>query len=196
MKTKDGQSNEVSIKKDAGAIASINIEQFANFRIEQVSTATDSAETFDSTTNKFDSNTVAFDGNDIRIPQAAFTTRINVPPPGEIQISGSARTNAFDNNFITFDTTFETFDETTLTTLMSDTGFTFDSTSVKFDGSGGDAVPRDVGGNYNVDFSDTNVSFDSGINKFDNSFNIPVFERFDSTSFSLDNTNKTFDIGA
>ena len=55
-----------------------NIEQFANFRIEQVSTATDSAETFDSTTNKFDSNTVAFDGNDIRIPQAAFTTRINV----------------------------------------------------------------------------------------------------------------------
>ena len=172
-----------------------NIEQFANFRIEQVSTATDSAETFDSTTNKFDSNTVAFDGNDIRIPQAAFTTRINVPPPGEIQISGSARTNAFDNNFITFDTTFETFDETSLTTLMSDTGFTFDSTSVKFDGSGGDAVPRDVGGNYNVDFSDTNVSFDSGINKFDNSFNIPVFERFDSSSFSLDNTNKTFDIG-
>ena len=79
---------------------------------------------------------------------------------------------------------------------MSDTGFTFDSTSVKFDGSGGDAVPRDVGGLYNIDFSDTTTSFDSGINKFDNSFNIPVFERFDSTSFSLDNTNKTFDIGA
>ena len=49
---------------------------------------------------------------------------------------------------------------------------------------------------YNIDFSDTTTSFDSGINKFDNSFNIPVFERFDSTSFSLDNTNKTFDIGA
>ena len=81
------------------------------------------------------------------------------------------------------------------TTLMSDTGITFDSSSVKFDGSGGDAVPRDVGGNYNVDFSDTTTSFDSGINKFDNSFNIPVLERFDSTSFSLDNTNKTFDIG-
>ena len=46
-----------------------------------------------------------------------------------------------------------------------------------------------------VDFSDTNVSFDSGINKFDNSFNLPVFERFDSTSFRFDNTNKTFDIG-
>ena len=90
----------------------------------------------------------------------------------------------------------ETFDETVLTTLMSDTGFTFDSTSVKFDGSGGDAVPRDTGGQYNVDFSDNNVTFDSGINKFDNSFNLPVFERFDSTSFRFDNTNKKFDIGA
>ena len=149
-----------------------NINQFSNIRINQVS----------------DSN-----GN---IPQTALTTFINVPPPGEIKISGGARTNAFDNNFITFDTTFETFDETTVTTLMSDTGFTFDSTSVKFDGSGGDAVPRDVAGNYNVDFSDTTTSFDSGINKFDNSFNIPILERFDSTSFSLDNTNKTFDIGA
>ena len=149
-----------------------NINQFSNIRINQVS----------------DSN-----GN---IPQTAFTTTINVPPPGEIKISGGARTNAFDNNFITFDSTTETFDETVLTTLMSDTGITFDSSSVKFDGSGGDAVPRDVAGLYNADFSDTTTSFDSGINKFDNSFNLPVFERFDSTSFSLDNTNKTFDIGA
>ena len=123
-----------------------NINQFGNIRINQVS----------------DSN-----GN---IPQTAFTTFINVPPPGEIKISGGARVNAFDNNFMTFDSTFETFDETTVTTLMSDTGITFDSSSVRFDGSGGDAVPRDTGGQYNIDFSDTNVSFDSGINKFDNSF--------------------------
>ena len=123
-----------------------NINQFGNIRINQVS----------------DSN-----GN---IPQTAFTTFINVPPPGEIKISGGARVNAFDNNFMTFDSTFETFDETTITTLMSDTGITFDSSSVRFDGSGGDAVPRDTGGQYNIDFSDTNVSFDSGINKFDNSF--------------------------
>ena len=150
---------------------SFTIDQFRNIQIDQVS----------------DSN-----GN---IPLDAFNTRINVPPPGEIQISGGARTNAFDNNFITFDSSTETFDETTLTTLMSDTGFTFDSTSVKFDGTGGDAVPRDTGGQYNVDFSDNNVTFDSGINKFDNSFNLPVFERFDSTSFRFDNTNKKFDIG-
>ena len=46
-----------------------------------------------------------------------------------------------------------------------------------------------------VDFSDTNTTFDSGINKFDDSFDLPILERFDSTSFSLDNSNKTFDIG-
>ena len=42
--------------------------------------------------------------------------------------------------------------KTVVTTLMSDTGITFDSTSTKFDGSGGDVVPRDVAGIYNVDF--------------------------------------------
>ena len=177
---------------------SFTIGQFANIRIDQVSVRNAQGQGgFSQTGSKFDSNTLTFDdGETFTIPPEAFNTRINVPPPGEIQISGSARTNAFDNNFITFDSGTETFDETSVTTLFSDTGLKFDSSSIKFDGSGGDAVPRDVGGNYNIDFSDTNVSFDSGINKFDNSFNIPVFERFDSTSFKLDNTNKTFDIGA
>ena len=150
---------------------SFTIDQFRNIQIDQVS----------------DSNG--------RIPDSAFNISINVPPPGEIQVSGSARTNAFDNNFITFDSGTETFDETSVTTLMSDTGITFDSSSIKFDGSGGDTVPRDTAGLGRVDFSDTSTSFDSGINKFDDSFDLPIFERFDSTSFSLDNSNKTFDIG-
>ena len=150
---------------------SFTIDQFRNIRIDQVDDGTG------------------------RIPDAAFNTSINVPPPGEIQVSGSARTNAFDNNFITFDSGTETFDETSVTTLMSDTGITFDSSSIKFDGSGGDAVPRDTAGLGRVDFSDTSISFDSGINKFDDSFDLPILERFDSTSFSLDNSNKTFDIG-
>jgi len=151
---------------------SFTIGQFANFRIDQVS----------------DSN-----GS---IPLDAFKTKINVPPPGEIQISGTARANAFDNNFITFDSSTETFDESVLTTNFSSTTLKFDSSSVKFDGAGGVSVPRDDAGKYNVDFSDTTTSFDSGINKFDNSFDLPVFERFDSTSFRFDNTNKKFDIGA
>ena len=79
---------------------------------------------------------------------------------------------------------------------MSSTSIKFDSSTIKFDGSGGSSVPRDVAGKYNVDFSDTTTSFDSSINKFDNSFDLPVFERFDSTSFRFDNTNKKFDIGA
>ena len=36
MKLKDGQSNEVSIKKEAGAVANINIEQFADAGFDNV----------------------------------------------------------------------------------------------------------------------------------------------------------------
>jgi len=174
---------------------SFTIDQFRNIRIDQVSVR-NAEGGFSQTGHKFDSSHISFDDTEnFTIPAAAFNTSINVPPPGEIQVSGSARTNAFDNNFITFDSGTETFDETTLTTLFSDTGLKFDSSSVKFDGSGGDAVPRDVAGIGRVDFSDNDITFDSGINKFDNSFDLPILERFDSTSFSLDNSNKTFDIG-
>ena len=125
----------------------------------------------------------------------ATPTKINVPPPGEIQISGTARANAFDNNFITFDSSTETFDESVLTTNFSSTTLKFDSSSVKFDGAGGISVPRDTSGKYNVDFSDLTTSFDSSINKFDASHNPLVLERFSSLNFKFDNTNKTFDIG-
>ena len=150
---------------------SFTIDQFRDIRIDQVDDGTG------------------------RIPDAAFNTSINVPPPGEIQISGTARVNAFDNNFIRFDSSTQTFDETVFTTLMSDTGITVDISTTRFDGAGGDAAPREEAGIGRVDFSDTNTTFDSGINKFDDSFDLPILERFDSTSFSLDNSNKTFDIG-
>ena len=174
---------------------SFTIDQFRNIRIDQVSIRNADGG-FSQSGHRFDTNRITFDeGESFSIPPEAFNTTINVPPPGEIQVSGSGRTNAFDNNFITFDSGTETFDETSVTTLFSDTGLKFDSSSVKFDGSGGDAVPRDAAGLGRVDFSDTSVSFDSGINKFDDSFDLPILERFDSTSFSLDNSNKTFDIG-
>tara|TARA_B100001113_G_scaffold218092_1_gene178909 strand:- start:2308 stop:5220 length:2913 start_codon:yes stop_codon:yes gene_type:complete len=151
---------------------SFTIGQFANIRINQVDDGTG------------------------KIPDAAFNTSINVPPPGEIQISGTARANAFDNNFITFDSSTETFDESVLTTNFSSASLKFDSSSIKFDGSGGVSVPRDVAGLYNIDFSDTTTSFDSSINKFDTSHNPLVFERFSSSNFNFDSTTKTFDIGA
>ena len=102
--------------------AYFNIDQFGQFRINEVS----------------DSN-----GN---IPQAAFNTRINVPPPGEIQISttGAGSVNAFDNNFLRFDNTTNTFDETVagantranasaIYTSFDEDGITFDSGTDKFD---------------------------------------------------------------
>ena len=176
---------------------SFTIGQFANIRIDQVS----------------DSN-----GN---IPLDAFKTKINVPPPGEINISGTARINAFDNNFITFDSSTETFDETVQNVRLSSTTIKFDSSTIKFDGSGGSSVPRDVVGLYKNDFSDTTISFDSSINKFDeqntvsSGSTIPRFddayttfdrsnlkfdntsipERFSSNIFKFDSTSKTFDIG-
>jgi len=126
--------------------AYFNIDQFGQFRINQVSVATNSTETFDSTTNKFDSTALSFDANDIRIPEAAFYTRINVPPPGEIQIStgGAGSVNAFDNNFMTFDNTTNTFDEAVgggntrttagaVYTSFDENAITFDSTTQKFD---------------------------------------------------------------
>ena len=200
---------------------SFTIDQFRNIRINQVSIRNADGG-FSQTGHRFDSSHISFDDTeDFTIPATAFNTSINVPPPGEIQISGGARTNAFDNNFITFDSSTETFDETSVTTLMSDTGIKFDSSTVKFDGSGGDAVPRDVVGLYKNDFSDTTLSFDSSINKFDeqntvaSGSSIPRFddgytrfdrsdlkfdntsipERFSSNQFKFDLTSKTFDIG-
>ena len=145
---------------------SFTIGQFANIRIDQVA----------------DSN-----GN---IPSTAFNTSINIPPPGEIQISGTARANAFDNNFITFDSSTETFDESVLTTNFSSTALKFDSSSVKFDGAGGVSVPRDVVGKYNVDFSDTTTTFDSGTG------GVGASTTFDSGINKFDTNNLSFDNGA
>ena len=100
--------------------AYFNIGQFANIRIDQVS----------------DSN-----GN---IPLEAFNTKINVPPPGAIIISGGPSINAFSNTFKTFDGTADTFDEDvagtfsrqtagSLFTSFDETTPKFDSTSTKFD---------------------------------------------------------------
>ena len=99
-----------------------NINQFSDIRINQVS----------------DSN-----GN---IPATAFTTPINVPPPGEIKLStsGIGTVNAFSNTFKTFDDTTNTFDEDVdgsntrqsaggFFTSYDEDGITYDSTSTKFD---------------------------------------------------------------
>ena len=79
-----------------------------------------------------------------KIPASAFNTMINVPPPGEIKISGGPTINAFSNTFKTFDATTDTFDEDvagsfsrtlpgSLFTSFDESGVRFDSSSTKFD---------------------------------------------------------------
>ena len=78
------------------------------------------------------------------IPLEAFNTKINVPPPGAIIISGGPSINAFSNTFKTFDATTDTFDEDvagsfsrtlpgSLFTSFDESGVRFDSSSTKFD---------------------------------------------------------------
>ena len=199
---------------------SFTIEQFGDVRIDEVSVRNASGG-FSQSGFTFDNSSISFDnGENYFIPEAAFNTPINVPPPGMIIISGSGRINAFDNTFITFDSGTERFDETQFTTLMSDTTKTFDSSTVKFDGSGGDETVRDVAGEYVTDFAESGITFDSSINKFDegtrasgssiprfddgvNTFdknnlkfdNAGIIRKFSSGTVKFDSTNNTFDLG-
>ena len=114
-KARDGANNR----------AYYNINQFASIRINQVSEP---------------------DGSGgFRIPELAFDTSFNVPPPGEIIITSTGATvNAFSNTFVTFDDTNNTFDEDVaggrtrqsagaVLTSYDETGTTFDTSSLKFD---------------------------------------------------------------
>ena len=114
-KARDGANNR----------AYYNINQFASIRINQVSEP---------------------DGSGgFRIPELAFNTSFNVPPPGEIILTSTGATvNAFSNTFATFDDTNSTFDEDVaggrtrqsagaVLTSYDETGTTFDTSSLKFD---------------------------------------------------------------
>ena len=129
--------------RSSNAGAYFTIEQFGQFRINQVSTNT-GENTFDYASqdhNTFDSTQDTFDSQSIFIPPAAFTTRINVPPPGEIIISNTGSVNAFDQTFATFDDTTNTFDEEGANrataggvyTDYSETTSTYDDTNTTFD---------------------------------------------------------------
>ena len=131
--------------RSSNAGAYFTIEQFGQFRINQVS-AKLGENTFDYASqdhNTFDSTQDTFDSQSIFIPPAAFTTRINVPPPGEIIISNVGSVNAFDQTFATFDDTTNTFDE---------------------EGSGAD---RATAGGIYTDYSETTSTYDDTNTTFD-----------------------------
>jgi hypothetical protein len=68
--------------------AYFNIGQFANIKINQVSIQTGFGTKFSSGIGTFDSTGETFDTETtFQIPEEAFRTRINVPPPGQIVVS-------------------------------------------------------------------------------------------------------------
>ena len=140
------------------------IEQFAQYRIEQVSTRAEDTESFDVTTRTFDSNTVGFSANDIRIPAEAYRTKINVPPPGEIRITRNPNVNAFDNNFITFDNVNNRFDE--------------------------EGTPRATGGTFFTSYDEDGITFDTTAETFDEG---NAVLSFDSSTLSMDSNARTYD---
>lgn len=140
------------------------IEQFAQYRIEQVSTRAEDTESFDVTTRTFDSNTVGFSANDIRIPAEAYRTKINVPPPGEIRITRNPDVNAFDNNFITFDNVNNRFDE--------------------------EGTPRATGGTFFTSYDEDGITFDTTAETFDEG---NAVLSFDSDTLSMDSSARTYD---
>ena len=140
------------------------IEQFAQYRIEQVSTRAEDTESFDTTTKTFDSNTVGFSANDIRIPASAFRTKINVPPPGEIRITRNPNVNAFDNNFITFDNVNNRFDE--------------------------EGTPRATSGSFFTSYDEDGITFDTTAETFDKG---NAVLSFDSDTLSMDSNARTYD---
>jgi hypothetical protein len=102
------------------------------------------------------------------IPDSAYRTRINVPPPGEIQVTAGALINAFDNTFVTFDASNQTFDEDEI--------------------SG--APPRQTSGSIYTSFDEDGLTLDNASNTFDIG---AVPNLFDSLSISMDNNSNTFD---
>jgi hypothetical protein len=103
------------------------------------------------------------------IPASAFTKRINFMPPSEIYISREGLTNAFDNNFVSFDDTIQRFDESGNT--------------------------RDTEGRYATSFDEVNVGFDETTTKFDadSITSGGAFQLFSTLETTFDNSSETYD---
>ena len=86
------------------------IDQWGQYRINQVSVKATNTNEFDSTTTTMDSSSDSFDNIDkYIIPQSAYNTRVNIPPPSQILVTSagtrfSSDNVEFDDNVRTFDT--------------------------------------------------------------------------------------------
>ena len=193
---KYGFMQEGFLEDDENIHAYYTIDQFKDFKFSDVSVTGGFSDTdeekFDSITRTFDE--IANNG----FADAATTTRINVPPRGEIIVRKTGAHQAFDMDYTTFDSIRHTFDEgagtnrDTLGTLFKDfseLGETFDSTTSKFDeGLAGITNP--------LDFSQDNYTFDDTIGgpfaRFDTQFGheqtADITTTFDASEFKFDST--------
>jgi hypothetical protein len=125
-----------------------------------------------------------------RIPLTAYSTIINIPPPSEIIITRTGLTNAFDNNFATFDRGDQTFDESggtrdtaaRYTDSFDQNDMYFDSSNTKFDRAAGEDEQL---------FSRTSTKFDNGTIRFDNQ--IGGLLTYDQIDISMDSNAYTLD---
>ena len=193
---KYGFMQEGFLGDDENIHAYYTIDQFKDFKFSDVSVTGGFSDTdeekFDSITRTFDE--IANNG----FADAATTTRINVPPRGEIRVKKTGAHQAFDMDYTTFDSIRHTFDEGagtnrdtlgTLFTDFSEISKTFDSTSSKFDeGLAGITNP--------LDFSQDNYTFDDTIGgpfaRFDTAFSTDqvadITTTFDASEFKFDSS--------
>jgi len=194
---KYGFMQEGFLSDDENVDTYFTIDQFKDVKINEVSVTGGFSDTDE---ENFDSTTRFFDESRNFIPPSAFTTRINVPPRGELRITKTGMFQTFDMDFRTFDDIRQTFDEDnaggkTIDTLgqdfldFSETSKTFDSTSTKFDvGFAGLTNP--------LDFSQTLYKFDDTLGgdyaRFDADFSFSqtanITTTFDASAFRFDAT--------
>ncbi len=138
----------------------------------------------------------------IKIPDTAYTTRINVPPPSEIIIDRGGLINSFDNDFIKFSDAVQRFDEGDASGTIRDTegnhatsfdqsgslGISFDQNSVRFDTASGNEQDFEV-----KTFDESDDTFDVTTNSFDASKTIGQISLFSNNNTTFDKTTETYD---
>lgn len=131
------------------------------------------------------------------IPDAAFTTKINIMPPSEIYISRGALRNGFDDDFISFDDGVTTFDESGTprdtegryaTSFDEDGPVEFDSDTVTFDTASGNEQDYEV-----KTFDESDDTFDVSTNSFDASNSIGRISLFSTRAQTFDDSTETYD---
>ena len=106
-----------------------------------------------------------------------FTTKIEVPPRGEIRITTTARFNQFDNDFVSFDNIEQTFDEASGTADTQGSVLLETGSFVLLDGT--DNSSANAGSKITLVGPSNLLDFSQTIYRFDDELGVP-FARFDT----------------